>query len=810
MAKRKTRAFKLKVNSVEKKDYKIGDEFHLTWKVTNIPPTPKSVDIAEFNFSQGDIEDKIILTKGDISKKEFTWTIPDTMTDGEVFVKVSTLMPVKDVFSETIKVDSNEMAGENQDETIEELDQIESDEIISDDSEKGEEPVEETKTEEKADKLEIDTDSETEDNNDKDMVADLTQQVESLTERLDKANEERKKIKMDLDKVESKLNICKKLEDDLVKQISELKSTKKSNESDVVDAKILKTGAETDKVALENELKNITEEKTTLKLEFNKMQGEKETAEKDYNEIQNLLQKYDADFPHGIKFMLGEYEEVLKTNKKLKKENNELEPYKAVKEEYDGRYKQQVDELKDEISEKYNEKSQERANEKRIENYKEAKDAFEEKLKESTQVIANIKEEQVKLNEAYEDTDMIWTTAVSSLVKIVEEKKQGFIRRNGEFITYDNDEKFIKYLTEIAKDHKLYFDMKIYYGMIAAMRSSKLIILKGLSGSGKSTFPKLLGGAFGIKTYVSEVQSNWRTKQDLLGFFNHFSKKFMPTDFTKHLVEFGMPDLFSEINRPINTILLDEMNLSKVEWYFADFLSAMFTKPPLTKINIYDEELGIEKSKILSEAKKGFKEYAINGNIPLPENLWFFGSINEDESTQTLSSKVYDRAQVFDFQTIDSKADTQSETKDYEYDIKYSFDSFNEHSVKIFNKYHRDQWTVFNEFFVELSHILMDEEYGFGIAPSFRDKVQMERFFATYHYNEKWKMVEALDLQLTGRILPKLEFLSIDKKNELLDGLLEKIQSKKFLSILNITSGYFNDGKSDFEKGIKRIKRNVT
>jgi hypothetical protein len=112
----------------------------------------------------------------------------------------------------------------------------------------------------------------------------------------------------------------------------------------------------------------------------------------------------------------------------------------------------------------------------------------------------------------------------------------------------------------------------------------------------------------------------------MIGYLNEFTKKFNETDFLKALYETLYRD-------DMNFIVLDEMNLARIEYYFAEFLSIM-EMPNVNewKIDIVPDVWDTDPAKI------------IDGKILVPQNVWFVGTANRDDSTYTITDKVYDRA----------------------------------------------------------------------------------------------------------------------------------------------------------------------
>ncbi len=176
----------------------------------------------------------------------------------------------------------------------------------------------------------------------------------------------------------------------------------------------------------------------------------------------------------------------------------------------------------------------------------------------------------------------------------------------------------------------LYYDPVILRPFFAGLACGKLIILQGISGTGKTSLAYAWGKFVKKDSCVSSVEPSWRDKSDFLGYFNEFSKKFNETKALGEIYETGFDD-------DIHTIILDEMNLARVEYYFADLLSIL-------EMPNRDEWL----VDIVPSAWPNDPKRLINGKLKLPGNLWYIGTINNDESTFMVTDKVYDRAMPID------------------------------------------------------------------------------------------------------------------------------------------------------------------
>lgn len=173
----------------------------------------------------------------------------------------------------------------------------------------------------------------------------------------------------------------------------------------------------------------------------------------------------------------------------------------------------------------------------------------------------------------------------------------------------------------------LYYDIKTIRLFIAGMASTKLIILQGISGTGKTSLPYSFGKFLQKDTTIASVQPSWRDRTELFGYFNEFTKNFNETEVLKRIYS-------SEYNDDVNFILLDEMNIARVEYYFAEMLSILEMPDPA------EWELDLVPNVWSTDPVRLDK-----GKLRIPQNIWYIGTANNDDSTFTISDKVYDRAQ---------------------------------------------------------------------------------------------------------------------------------------------------------------------
>jgi len=168
--------------------------------------------------------------------------------------------------------------------------------------------------------------------------------------------------------------------------------------------------------------------------------------------------------------------------------------------------------------------------------------------------------------------------------------------------------------------------------LLAGLAMSQLHIFQGISGTGKTSLAKAFAKAMGGSCTDIAVQAGWRDRDDLLGHYNAFEKRFYEKDCLQGLYK-ALTPAYSD---RCNIILLDEMNLSRPEQYFAEFLSALEKNDPKDRLISLSENRLPNPPSLLIEGRK----------VRVPPNLWFVGTANHDETTNEFADKTYDRAHV--------------------------------------------------------------------------------------------------------------------------------------------------------------------
>ena len=324
-------------------------------------------------------------------------------------------------------------------------------------------------------------------------------------------------------------------------------------------------------------------------------------------------------------------------------------------------------------------------------------------------------------------------------------------------------DRFIKYS---ASQLHLYYTKEIIARFFAGMATSKVLILEGISGTGKTSLPYAMGKFFNKETSIISVQPSWRDRAELLGYLNEFTKKFNETDFLKAVYQAGYSD------KP-NFIVLDEMNLARIEYYFAEFLSVM--EMP----DVHEWKIDLVPASEPSDPK-----LLINGKLFINQNTWFIGTANKDDSTFTITDKVYDRATPI---VINNKAELID--CDYTNNVQMTFDYLDE----LFKK---AQAEITMSTKVMHSFKKVDEyiQQNFKIAFGNRIMKQIKLFVPVYvacGFTE----VQGLDYMLANKILRKFESLNLSFLHNELDGLIELLDKLFGKNSFKVSIEYIEDLK---------------
>ena len=218
------------------------------------------------------------------------------------------------------------------------------------------------------------------------------------------------------------------------------------------------------------------------------------------------------------------------------------------------------------------------------------------------------------------------------MLRSIDEKKNSYGHKK-----YDNKltlneicERFRNYS---ASKLGLYYEIDDIRRFIAGMAVSHIVILQGMSGTGKTSLAHAFGSFIDNSSTIIPVQPMWKERTDLIGYYNEFTKRFNETLLLEKMYE-------ANYSTDIYVTVLDEMNIARVEYYFAEFLSLLELPDP------NERYLDVVSDKWDSDPAQ-FRD----GRLKLPANMWFVGTANNDDSTFAISDKVYDRAMILNLDT---------------------------------------------------------------------------------------------------------------------------------------------------------------
>ena len=241
-------------------------------------------------------------------------------------------------------------------------------------------------------------------------------------------------------------------------------------------------------------------------------------------------------------------------------------------------------------------------------------------------VITN--EEENSENQGSEETENLDNIRFSKLHAIdVEYMNYKIQNYNNTFTLEELVELFRNFA---ASKLKLYYTSNMIRLFISGLSATKLVILQGISGTGKTSLAYAWGKFIRNDAIIASVQPSWRDRTELFGYFNEFTKKFNETEVLKWMYLAGYTD-------DVYVTVLDEMNIARVEYYFAEMLSIL-------EMPSRDEwVIELVPSSWDTDPKK-----LEAGKLHIPGNMWYIGTINNDDSTFAVTDKVYDRAMPID------------------------------------------------------------------------------------------------------------------------------------------------------------------
>lgn len=438
-----------------------------------------------------------------------------------------------------------------------------------------------------------------------------------------------------------------------------------------------------------NKLSKLKKELTDKQAELDKTKEDLEFEKRRYETRKNKLDEREADIPNEIDervkdekdsfdIQLADKNDELKRLRteirSLSKINDELESFKVAYGEdprvFRAKYEvvsKEVKDLKDELANRPSIEIKERLHESETiaqklkqenESLKNERDillkeraeseSFELKNQRLTSDNADLKSQVCELENKNEDYRQRIERLSSQEGRVAEREERikdiklpivKFKTEDGKYSDVgkqqpENEIEWLSNIEEKCKQYGIIFPKRILYAYHTALKISDwspMTVLAGVSGTGKSELPRLYAAFGGINFINVAVQPNWDSQESMLGFFNSIDNKFDAQPLLRYLTQ-----CTEDLKNYVSIALLDEMNLAHVEHYFADFLSKLEERRGKTNQNMphIDVKLG-----------SGIAPF----ELKMRRNILWTGTMNQDETTKSLSDKVLDRGIIINF-----------------------------------------------------------------------------------------------------------------------------------------------------------------
>lgn len=325
---------------------------------------------------------------------------------------------------------------------------------------------------------------------------------------------------------------------------------------------------------------------------------------------------------------------------------------------------------------------------------------------------------------------------------------------------------YVQYRMANKSDEPFKYTNETIRIFLSGLHMSQISILQGNSGTGKTSLAREFAKALiSNENYINSktkpdnapyricaIQSGWRDNMDLMGYYNSFEHKYKETDFFKALYLANQP----KYEDTLFLIILDEMNLSRPEHYFADFLSLLEQSSSERYINLTNTP-----NEVLPEFLKN-----TNGRLTVPENVRFIGTANHDETTLEFAPKTYDRSNLMEMNRNDKeKAMKEIQVMEKEFSITYSWLSG---QFVMAESNFKKECRLFDDYVKEIETLFLKDK---GIGVGNRLERQSERFISVYLHSGQEKdrksdLALASDHLITSRLFRTLKNrYDLDKNN---------------------------------------------
>lgn len=471
---------------------------------------------------------------------------------------------------------------------------------------------------------------------------------DSLNKEIDK------KRKEDLKEIEKEKEKEEKILEELKKEIEKISNQKIQNENEQKRLELENKRINQFEKVLESKISEEKErERKIVEIELNQVKEKFEEVSGKYKDVLEKLKKFN-DISENYGSIENIHKIIKDKEKQIKDLNNELvnrptnealEGYNDLKKELED-YKNKNKDLNDELN-SYDTEIIE------VDTLKREKRNLINEIDTLKLDYTHEKEEKEKLSARLSRIMTPEGALLTEAERIQQIKGSGldYEAYPEKYLETDiNELSWLEKIEKTSEEYGIKLNKRILYAFHTALKISDwsiITVLAGVSGTGKSELPKLYARFGGLNFISVPVQPNWDSQESMLGYFNSIDNRFD----TQPLLRFLANCIDEEkYNKYMSLVLLDEMNLAHVEHYFAEFLSKLEERRGKVKKNLpyIEVKLGADCNSL---------------KLKLKRNILWAGTMNQDETTKSLSDKVLDRGIIINFprpKTLESRKEMKN------------------------------------------------------------------------------------------------------------------------------------------------------
>ena len=473
------------------------------------------------------------------------------------------------------------------------------------------------------------------------QIATLSEQAKDLAHEVGSGQMRRSQLQNQLDAI--------------TKQIEEQQGTLKEGRTEVELLREVRGGlkaevAELTKLAesyreLKQAVQTLSDKNAKLQIEVASLDCKKTEAQEGAGKLAAEL----ADRTQSLETIRAEYDKLREQHASLKAQVSELSVLSESRKEESSKLGGRLKQIMEDLSQKEEKLDQTKKRHDELSEEVTGLAARREQLEKTVEVV-NETLKELRLQSGYRGHNAgplseLWKPALI---------KSDFAGPRG-----DDEQSCLKATKKYLANLGLRFPSRVinaFHTSLKVSEVSPLVVLAGISGTGKSELARRYAEGMGMHFLNIAVQPRWDSPQDMFGFFNYLENQYRATELARALVQMDpyatekdrgwqFPEGWDHgISDRMLIVLLDEMNLARVEYYFSEFLSRLEIRRGIKRSNASDRR----KAEITLEVgSHGAADPTMR--LFVDTNVLFVGTINEDETTQTLSEKVVDRSNVLAF-----------------------------------------------------------------------------------------------------------------------------------------------------------------